>query len=167
MFYKKFIINKIKKRALFDFLDSFDTEPINCSSNINDERNLKIMSPSTIVENNKVDCNDNLNEDYDNEMKYIFSNLSDISDEDSEFESELIPTETNKLNQNTSSKLTSIDPCKKDKPIHFNKSKSQSKNLVKKSKLSISNRDFIMKKIKSMKRNSKISNLGITSIRHI
>tara|TARA_B100000900_G_scaffold379356_1_gene364199 strand:+ start:1658 stop:2161 length:504 start_codon:yes stop_codon:yes gene_type:complete len=167
MFYKKFIINKIKKRALFDFLDSFDTEPVNCSSNINDERNLKIMSPSTIVENNKVDYNDNLNKDYDNEMKYIFGNLSDTSDEDSEFESESIPTETNKLSQNISSKLTSIDPCKKDKPIHSNGSKSQSKNLVKKSKLSISNRDFIMKRIKSMKRNSKISNLGITSIRHI
>lgn len=132
MFYKKFIINKIKKRALFDFLDSFDTEPINCSSNINNERNLKTMSPSTIVENNNVGCKDSLNEEYDNEIKYIFSNLSDISDEDSEFESELLPTETNKLNQNISSKLTSIDPCKKDKPIHFNESKSESKNVVKK-----------------------------------
>ena len=98
MFYKKFIINKIKKRKLFDFLDSFDTEPIN------DERSQKVISPSTNVENKKVYCVDSLDEDHDNEIKYIFDNISDISDKDSDFEQELISTETNNLNL-----------CKKDK----------------------------------------------------
>lgn len=156
MSYKKLIINKVKKRALFDFLDSFDTESINSSSNINGERSLKEMEPTTIVENNKADCNDSLDDDYDNEMKYIFDNISDISDEGSDFESELISTETNNLNKNItkkSSSLNGIDSCKKDKQIHFNKSKSESKSVVKKKKIPISNREFFMKKIKSMKRN--------------
>ena len=151
MFYKKFIINKIKKRALFDFLDSFDTESINSSSNIKDERSLKEMEPTTIVENNNVDCNDSLDEDYDNEMKYIFDNLSDISDEDSEFESESIPTQTNKLNQNKtkiSSKLTTIDTNDKVKVI-----KSQKKKVSSARKSSVNNRKCILNILKKMRRN--------------
>ena len=151
MFYKKLIIKKVKKRALFDFLDSFDTESINSSSNIKDERSLKEMEPTTIVENNNVDCNDSLDEDYDNEMKYIFDNLSDISDEDSEFESESVPTETNMLNQNImkiNSKLTSIDTNDKVKVI-----KSQKKRVSSARKSSVNNRKCILNILKKMRRN--------------
>lgn len=151
MSYKKLIINKVKKRALFDFLDSFDTESINSSSNINDEQSLKVKEPIPIVENNKVECNDSLNEDYDNEMKYIFDNLSDISDEDSEFESESVPTETNMLNQNImkiNSKLTSIDTNDKVKVI-----KSQKKKVSSARKSSVNNRKCILNILKKMRRN--------------
>jgi len=144
---KKFLINRIKKS------ESLRNDIIKYSNGQEEERGLKVVTPIFDKNDFKMDKEDYSEEDSDEDIRYIFGDLSDSSDMDSDYNSE---TESNSIKKENASeglkkdnsKLTSIDPNDKGRVIKCQKKKVSS---IKKS--SVKNRKYILNILKKMRRN--------------
>lgn len=144
---KKFLINRIKKS------ESFRNDIIKYSYGQEEERGLKVVMPNFDKNDFKMDHEDYSGEDSDEDIRYIFGNLSDSSDMDSDYDSDTESNSIKKENVNEgvkkdSSKLTTIDPNDKGRVI-----KSQKKKVSSARKSSVNNRKCILNILKKMRRN--------------
>jgi hypothetical protein len=144
---KKFLINRIKKS------ESFRNDIIKYSYGQEEERGLKVAMPNFDKNDFKIDHEDYSGEDSDEDIRYIFGNLSDSSDMDSDYDGDTESNSIKKENVNEgvkkdNSKLTTIDTNDKVKVI-----KSQKKKVSSARKSSVNNRKCILNILKKMRRN--------------
>lgn len=144
---KKFLINRIMKS------ESFRNDIIKYSYGQEEERGLKVAMPNFDKNDFKKDHEDYSCENSDDDIRYIFGNLSDSTDMDSDYNSETESNSIKKENVNEgvkkdNSKLTTIDPNDKGRVI---KSQKKKVSIVRKS--SVKNRKYILNILKKMRRN--------------
>ena len=107
--------------------ESFRNDIIKYSYGQEEERGLKVVMPNFDKNDFKKDHEDYSGENSDEDIRYIFGNLSDSTDMDSDYNSE---TESNSIKKEMltkelkdNSKLTTIDPNDKGRVIKSQKRK--------------------------------------------